>query len=71
VVAFPSFKTLGEVHYRLNGFPLEIKLTEYNTALSLDLARPVQSDGKGQEGVKRTQFDVPLQDSGQPAWTDP
>jgi len=35
MVAFPSFKILGEVHRRLDGFPLEIKFV--NAALGYHL----------------------------------
>jgi hypothetical protein len=64
MIAFPSLKTLGEVHHGLHGFPLEIKLV--NAALRYHLTwKDLLSQREGSGGQIRTQFDSSLQDSGQ------
>jgi hypothetical protein len=64
VVAFPSFEALGEVHHRLDGFPLEVKFVNATLRYHLTWQDLVQSDGKSRKGTRRTRFNGPLQDGG-------
>ena len=65
MVTLPSLETLGEVHHRLDGFPLEIEFV--NAALGYHWTSPAQSNGRSCYGVRHTRFNGSLQNSGKSA----